>query len=65
MEADTIDSIDFRQARFSLVLITRRCAMSWEKPEAKDISLAMECSSYSNADDFGVEEAPADPSFDF
>ncbi len=40
-------------------------AMSWEKPKAKDISLAMECSSYSNADDFGVEEAPADPSFDF
>jgi hypothetical protein len=39
--------------------------MSWEKPKAKDISLAMECSSYSNADDFGVEEAPTDPSFDF
>jgi len=39
--------------------------MSWEKPSFKDISLAMECSSYANTDDFEVEGSPTDPSFDF
>jgi coenzyme PQQ precursor peptide PqqA len=39
--------------------------MSWEKPEFRDISLAMECSSYANADDFDVEQVPSDPTTEF
>lgn len=39
--------------------------MSWEKPKFHDISLAMECSSYANTDDFEVQEIPSDPSSDF
>ncbi|PCJ60319.1 MAG: pyrroloquinoline quinone precursor peptide PqqA [Candidatus Hydrogenedentota bacterium] len=39
--------------------------MSWETPKFKDISLAMECSSYSNTDDFEGDETSTDPTFDF
>ena len=38
--------------------------MSWEKPNFRDVSLAMECASYANTDDFGTEEA-SDPGAEF
>jgi len=38
--------------------------MSWEKPSFRDVSLAMECASYANADEFQQEEPPTDPNFD-
>lgn len=41
----------------------KECSMSWETPKFHDVSLAMECSSYANADEFGQDE-PTDPGID-
>lgn len=38
--------------------------MSWEKPSFRDVSLAMECASYANVDEFQQEEPLSDPTFD-